>query len=191
MRSNSMAKKKKTSTVKQHKQQLLVLAVVIVVVIGSFVYWRSTQPKPVRQETPRPTITSLPAKGNPKPEKSSTVATGSNPGTGTDTTPEKITTKPTQWSASKSGVVVVQNPIIDQTIKPDAILSGTSSANTLQYRLIDDDTGIISEGSIDVKDGKFSVSMSFKSHASTGRLDVFTVNSSGVEEDEVQIKVNF
>jgi hypothetical protein len=61
----------------------------------------------------------------------------------------------------------------------------------VNYRLIDDQVGVISQGTIKVVAGNFSAAVNFKPYAKTGRLDVFTTDDNGKESNEVQVQVAF
>lgn len=183
-----MAKSKKN---RRRISKKMLLIWLVVVLVAAFAAWRITEPKPVKQKPPEATITNLPSKSSAPPEKTPSTPSSDNQGTATNAPAQTVTTSPDQWTSSQSGVIVVKTPLNNSTIQSGAILSGTSSASTIQYRLIDDNVGVISEGPITVNSGKFSVSISFQAHAQTGRLDVFTTNSAGVESSEVQLGVRF
>ncbi|MEK7599580.1 MAG: Gmad2 immunoglobulin-like domain-containing protein [Patescibacteria group bacterium] len=173
-------------------RQRLFLGAVVVVLVGVGVYsWVNRDPVP-KQKTPVATIKKLPAATTNTGEKELSGAASNNQGTATpNQNPQAVTTKPNQWISSESGVIVVQQPIKDQTIKSGATLSGTASVGQIQYRLIDDSSGVISQGIIDVSNGKYSVALGFSPKGSSGRLDVFSISASGNEINEVQIAIKF
>jgi len=49
--------------------------------------------------------------------------------------------------------------------------------------------GVISQGIIQVVNGKFSATVNFPSHSNSGRLDVYSTDSNGKEINEVQLNV--
>jgi hypothetical protein len=61
----------------------------------------------------------------------------------------------------------------------------------VQYTLIDNNVGVISQGTIPVVNGNFSATIDFSPTATAGRLDVFTTDANGKEINEVQLQVNF
>lgn len=173
------------------RRRLIVAAVVAILVGGGVYAWINRSPVP-KQKTPVATIKKLPSATTNTGEKELTGAGSNNQGTATpNQNPQAVTTKPNQWISSESGVIVVQQPVKDQTIKSGATLSGTASVGQIQYRLIDDSSGVISQGIIDVSNGKYSVALGFSSKGSSGRLDVFSINATGNEINEVQIAVRF
>lgn len=105
--------------------------------------------------------------------------------------PSSVSTDPSKWVTSDSGVIVVKQPAVGSTINSGATITGTASVGNVQYRLIDDQVGVISEGPINVVSGNFTAAISFTPHSSTGRLDVFSTEPSGKEINEVQLAVKF
>jgi hypothetical protein len=100
-------------------------------------------------------------------------------------------TSPSQWVVSKSGDITVKQPIANATFHSGDTLSGSAKVGVISFRLIDDDVGVISQGTLNVVNGDFSGTLNFTPQAPTGRLDVFTTNDQGVELNEVQISVRF
>lgn len=144
---------------------------------------------------PSTPITKLPTK---KPTNSGTKIQATNPtlSQGGPTSengqvPTNVPTNPSQWSVSASGVITVKLPSGNSTIQSGATLSGTASVSQVQYRLTDDQVGVISEGPINVVGGNFTATINFTSHGNSGRLDVFSTDTTGKEYNEVQIPVNF
>lgn len=181
---------------KRHSKKLLIIGLAVaVLLVGGWLLYRHQKDRPKVSPNPTPTITQLPSQpAANNGEKKVTATTGGNNGTATDnqgkaTTP--VTSSPSQWLTSASGVITVKQPISGATIKSGVELIGTAKASKVQYRLLDNQTGVISEGFITVASGSFSANLSFTAHSSTGRLDVFTANDNGVESNEVQIPVNF
>lgn len=76
-------------------------------------------------------------------------------------------------------------------MKPGGDVYGVATVDKVQYRLIDNTAGVISQGFINVVNGNFSAAITFKPYASTGRLDVYSLDANGREVNEVQVPVNF
>ncbi len=125
------------------------------------------------------------------PEKTPTPTNDGNQGTAIDTHGSQTSTDPKQWVTSKSGDITVKQPSANATIKPGAVVAGSAKVNQVQYRLIDDQTGVIAQGPLSVVNGNFSGSLQFQAHSSGGRLDVFSFDPSGAEINEVQIIISF
>jgi hypothetical protein len=96
------------------------------------------------------------------------------------------------WTESQSGVITVKDPLQNATIASGASLVGSATASQVQYTLIDNDVGVISQGTVNVINGTFSASINFQSTATSGRLDVYTSDpTTGKEMNLVEIPVNF
>jgi cytoskeletal protein RodZ len=102
-----------------------------------------------------------------------------------------VPTDPSKWSVSASGAITVKLPSSNGTIQSGATLTGTATVAQVQYRLTDNQVGVISAGPVNVVNGSFTAAMNFTSHGSSGRLDVFSTDASGKEYNEVQIPVSF
>lgn len=117
---------------------------------------------------------------------------GKSVGGGTDTGGTvRSSTDPSRWITSKSGNITVQQPLANAMLENGAVLSGTAKVDTIHFRLIDNKVGVIAEGTLNVVEGKFSGTLHFTPNSSTGRLDVFSTDASGVELNEIQIGVQF
>ncbi|HVS79308.1 MAG TPA: hypothetical protein VHD84_03415 [Candidatus Saccharimonadales bacterium] len=101
------------------------------------------------------------------------------------------TTNPSQWIKSTSGNITVKQPLANSTLQSGDSLIGSAKVGTVYYRLIDDKLGVVASGSLDVSGGDFSGTLHFGHKSSTGRLDVYSTNSQGVELNEIQIGVKF
>ncbi|HVX24113.1 MAG TPA: hypothetical protein VG992_02090 [Candidatus Saccharimonadales bacterium] len=113
-------------------------------------------------------------------------------GGATDTQGQAAATTPrSQWTTSASGVITVESPGNGSTLTSGNNISGMAAVSTVHFRLIDDQVGVIAQGSLKVINGSFSGKLSFGSHASTGRLDIFSTTHDGVEQNEVHISVKF
>ena len=184
------------------KSRLLKLGVVIVVAalvlmileLTGVTHLFNNEPKIQKDPSTLTKITQLPKQPAANDgEKKITSSSNGNQGTGTDNNgvTGAISASPDQWTSSQSGVVTVKSPISGSTIKSGVSLIGSSTSGEVQFRLIDDRVGVISQGSVSVVNKNFSALINFKSNGSSGRLDVFTVDSYGREFNEVQLEVKF
>ncbi|MGC1177246.1 MAG: hypothetical protein WA843_04200, partial [Candidatus Saccharimonadales bacterium] len=138
-------------------------------------------------------ISQLPAKTLPA-KNPSTSTTGANQGTTTDKNGQAssaASSDPSQWVTSESGKITLKAPLTKGTLRTGGTITGTTGQGPVQYRLIDNQAGVISQGSINVVEGNFTASIDFKAYASSGRLDVFNLDPNGKEINEVQVPVNF
>jgi len=116
-----------------------------------------------------------------------------NEGTITDNNGSTVTPPAENtWVRSSDGSsVIVYSPINNQVLQTGQILSGASTATRVNFRLIDNISGVIAQGTLSVVNGKFSGVSSFKTVASDGRVDIFTSDDQGVESNNVSIPVRF
>ena len=137
--------------------------------------------------------TSSPPKSTSTVNKTSPTNTSTNKGTATDNNGVSpvITTDSSKWLVSSSGLLTVKSPLENDKIATGANLTGIASVDQIQYRLVDDQVGVISQGFINVVDGTFSANISFVAHSTTGRLDVFSSDTYGREINEVQVPITF
>lgn len=176
---------------KRSTKKILVSLLALIVICGvAFGGYQVLKPKPTKQTAPQAKITKL-APSTSTGEKTSSTQNGINKGSAKDTTQPAITSSPNKWTSSQAGDIVVQAPLAKSVLSSGFVLSGTSSLSSLQYRLIDEEVGVVSQGPLQVKDGKFAASVSFQKRSASGRLDVFTTDPSGKETSEVQLQVSF
>jgi hypothetical protein len=188
--------KKKTS----HKRlyiALAVLALIVVVVLleatnTTHVFHKaatvSAPPKVTKKKVAQSTINN----GTKSVSGGSTVAQGTATDKNGAVPSSGVSTDASQWSTSSSRLITVKSPLRNSTFKSgDTVTGSTSVASQVQYRLIDSQTGVISQGAINVVDGNFTASLSFTPHSGSGSLDIFSVNSDDTENNEVQIPLNF
>lgn len=92
---------------------------------------------------------------------------------------------------SASGRITVYSPTTNSVVRSGGTLTGASSLSSVNYRLIDDQVGVIGSGVLKVVNGKFSGTFSFNSAGKEGRLDVFRMLDDGREVDTVEIPVRY
>jgi hypothetical protein len=124
---------------------------------------------------------------------SSTTGQGVRQSAANDTNGQSAAnTSPSQWATSASGLITLKSPVANSTFKSGGTISGTAKVSKVWYRLVDDNSGVISQGApLNVVNGKFSATLRFHAYGKTGHLDVFSFNSNGAEANEVSVKVNF
>ena len=95
------------------------------------------------------------------------------------------------WTSSSSGLIILHQPVNNSTLSNGAVINGTAKVSTVNYTLIDNKVGVISQGSLNVVNGVFSGKMIFSPQSNTGRLDVYSTNQQEVQLNEIEINVNF
>jgi hypothetical protein len=95
-------------------------------------------------------------------------------------------TKPT---VSESGAISLVNPSPNSSLGSGSSISGNATVEKVNFRLIDNDTGVVAQGQLNVVNGSFSGILNFRHQSSSGRLDVFNYSSDGAEINEIQLPV--
>lgn len=179
------------SSVKQtlRKPLLLGLAALLIILLAYVLFNHYYLNR--KQNTPNPqTTVSGPSKATGLKTANSTSRDQSLATDNQGVTPS-TTTNPSEWVTSSSGVITVKQPVNNSVLKSGDTLFGSAKVNQIQYRLIDNQVGVLAQGPISVVRGSFSVTLHFRQVGSSGRLDVFSFDSQGAEVNEVQIPVRF
>lgn len=96
-----------------------------------------------------------------------------------------------EWTISSDKAITVYSPAKSALVTNGFTLSGASTHQNVEFRLIDDVSGVISQGSVKVSSGKFSGTFSFSSKGTSGRLDIYYANPDGVESSSISIPVRY
>jgi hypothetical protein len=95
-------------------------------------------------------------------------------------------------SLPPSSDITLQQPSPNSTVQSGDTLSGLANVSTVDFILTDNSVGLIAQGSLNVVNGKFSGTLAFTPHSSTGKLEVFSPNpQTGAEENIIDTDVNF
>lgn len=118
--------------------------------------------------------------------------TNKNEGVVKDTGGEVSNIPPqSQWLVSSDKLITLYTTYKDSILKKGDAISGASSLPKIYFRLIDDVSGVIAQGTLTVIDGKFAGSFDFSTSGTNGRLDVFQASSDGVESSNIMVPVRF
>ncbi len=139
-----------------------------------------------------PSSNSSNSENTPEPDKSPN-GTSLQHSESSDTNGKAAANTPqNEWTTSVSGNITLEQPTAGTTITNGTeIVGSTKAATTVNYRLSDNSTGVLTLGTLNVVNGKFSGILYFTPKSNKGQLDVFTSNDRGVELDEIQIGINF
>lgn len=186
--------KKYKKKILRHRLLSLALVVLLIFGLGAYLYHRWTAPQV--SAIPTNTIHRLPAQPMPNNgNKTPSVSTNNNNnGSAVDTHGQSVpTTASNKWTVSQSGLITVKQPTSGSSLKSGEAIIGSAGGGIgqVEYRLLDNQIGVISQGYISVVNGNFSATISFQPHSSSGRLDVFNTDPGGREINEVQVPVNF
>lgn len=103
-----------------------------------------------------------------------------------ESVPDKST-----WTFSSSGEITLYLPAKNALISSGDKLSGQSTLKNVSFRLIDNVSGVIAQGQLNVVNGKFSGIFDFNTTATDGRLDVFGLKNDGVEFGNIEVPIRF
>lgn len=92
---------------------------------------------------------------------------------------------------SSTGEIRLFNPKANTITTSGTNVAGSSSLSKVSYRLIDNVSGVIAVGELNVVNGNFSGTLSFTTSASDGRLDIYGTKSDGVEFSNIEIPIRF
>src|SRR5665213_3204684 len=83
-------------------------------------------------------------------DKTPSTNTSINKGTATNNNSVSpvVTNDSSKWAVSSSGLLTVKSPLENDKIATGVSLSGLASVDQIQYRLVDDQVGVISQGFI-------------------------------------------
>ncbi len=100
-------------------------------------------------------------------------------------------TDSSQWIVSQSGYITVKSPVANTKLSGGSEIIGSAKVAQVNYRLIDNNVGVLTQGTLSVLNGNFSGTLHFQPKGTGGRLDIFSTDAQGVEYNEVQINVAF
>lgn len=187
--------KQPLNTKKSHKKRLLWLLVIITpLVVGAvaYAYHQATKPKPAKTTSTAKTAQNNYHDGDNRPND---VGTGGTSQGGAIDNKGEAPSSPSGGGAtitSDSGVITVKGIAANSLLSNGDALYGTStSQGVVNFRVIDEEVGMVAQGTLQIVNGSFSGKLAFTPHANTGRLDVYTTNSMGEEENNLEIPVRF
>lgn len=186
---------------KTKKQIIYILAAVFMVGIGTFLVLEKRHvinlfSKKPSQDTAKTTSTTKTAqenfnKGDPR-EAGNSLSESKGVGGIVDNNGSLSTsTNTSNPIVSKSGQISVYSPTNNSIISNGTELSGASTLSVVSYRILDNVSGQIARGELNVVGGKFSGKISFATSSPDGRLDIFGTNPDGSEFSNIEIPIRF
>jgi hypothetical protein len=178
---------------KNNKPKLLSAVFVVVIAAIAIVYFiqhgDNTQQTQSTTSAVKTASTTVPTKGTPTTDNGTTNSGGvqTTPSTTTSTLPPE-----SEWTTSSSGNITLQQPTANMPLASGDTITGLANVSTVQFILKDSQVGEIAQGSMNVTNGKFSGTLQFTPHASSGTLEVFYADpTDGAEKDIININVAF
>lgn len=186
----------KNNKPKSIKKVIIVILVLAAIFVVSFLVWKLLikNPKTESQSDQVSKTTST----APTAQENFTDGTDREPGNslGEDqgygyveenlTPPANIPDK-SNWITSSTREITVYSPTNNKQFKSGDSISGESTLSTVSFRLIDNISGVIARGQLQVTNGKFSGTFNFQTNATEARLDVFATDSQAAEFSNVEI----
>lgn len=183
-----------------NKKIILILVLIVVIVFILTIYFASkkgylfrfTENKNEQQTTTTSDLPSAQPEFTSDDEREPGNSNSENKGS-SDITDNygQITVKNNDPLSSETGEIVVYSPIKNSVIKKGEEISGTSSLEYVEYRVIDDISGLIANGRLKVVSGKFSGTIDFETSAINGRLDLYGVKADTSEFSNVEVPIRF
>jgi len=181
-----------TKKSKKRSQKFIFIGLSILVVLAGLYLWHHYYDKPkiavtATVHTPVQGTKSTPTTPQVSTNNLSSGGTTDNNGQTSGTLPPS-----SDWVMSTSGDITLQQPAASTSVKTGDTISGLANVSNVQFILTDNSVGQIDQGNLSVVNGKFSGTLQFTSHSSSGTLQVYYPNpSNGAEEDIINIDVNF
>lgn len=188
-------------TVKNSKRKKWILLGIIVAIVACFALLELTNtthiinkgPTVSTLSEPISSLPSNPAANNGEKKIASSSSVSKTTGDDKDgQVPKNLdVSDQSKWTVSQSGAITLKSPASNSSFKSGGVIFGSSKLSQVQYRLIDNQVGVISQGTIKVVNGNFTAEVSFKNYSSSGRLDMFSADQDGIESNSVQVPINF
>lgn len=191
-----MAKRSKISSRRfsiLKRRWLLLSFVALVLVVAGFLSWHhSPAIIPLTADQTNSGVKPAPSSQNATRTPAS-QNTSVNQGSAVDKNGQApaAATGSSQWTAAADGLITLKEPLKDNAFKSGDTLYGAAASGPVQFRLIDNQVGVIAQGTINVVNGSFSATANFTPYGTSGRLDVFNTDQNGKEINEVQVPVAF
>lgn len=96
-----------------------------------------------------------------------------------------------QWTVSKSGQITIYEPVNGQIISNNSLITGETTLPVVNYRILDDVSGMISQGQLSVVGGKFSASVNLSTNGAKGSIELYGADNSGKEFSNIRVPIRF
>lgn len=204
MKYNKRATKKRWTSIT--RKNLLYALSVVVIIVGIIFTLERTRVINIIENTPSitaikdqdakttSTVPSAQENFSDGNERSESGAVNKDEGYGTVKDNLGISSESTDsslWNSSKSGEITIHNPTKNKKLTTGTEISGTSILKMVSFRVIDNVSGVISQGEIQVVNGKFSGILTFTTTATEGRVDVYASKDDGQEYSNVEVPIKF
>lgn len=177
------------------KKQILFVVVIVVVIAASVLFYLWRDRKIFVKTTPTSATTIKHVVGpaiQAAPHSPSTDNSSNQGGVTSTASPSETIPPSSEWTSSSNGDITLQLPSANSTIQSGSDIAGLANVPNVGFILTDNSVGLIAQGTLSVVNGKFSGTLQFTPHSSSGTLQIYYPNpQTGGEEDIVNISVNF
>lgn len=180
---------------KRNKKKIYIAIIIAVLLIGAgaaYAVYQSRKPKPAETTSTSKTAQSDYDDGKERPTNGQNI--GTNQGGAVDNKGDDNTSTPGEAkTVSSTGMITVLGLSANSLLKNGDTLRGTTdkTVGTVQFRVLDESTGVVAQGALTVVDGAFSGTLHFNARSATGRIDIFNFDASGSEANNIEIPVRF
>lgn len=95
------------------------------------------------------------------------------------------------YIGSDSGEIKVYSPLPNSKVDMNQLIFGDTNLQKINYRIIDNISGVIASGELIAKNGSFSGKVTFNTNASEGRIDIYSTKTDGTEYNNIEIPIRF
>lgn len=93
--------------------------------------------------------------------------------------------------SSSTGEISLYSPKQNSMISNQITVAGTSTLDSVMYRISDNVSGLITTGSLKIVDGRFSGIINIDTNGDIGQLDIYSTRSDGNEFSNISVSLSF
>lgn len=171
------------------KHYIIILLAILILASVGYVWHRHNSKQLIQTTSKLPTAQNDYTGGT---THKSTASQSGNNGVATDNHGDSSVTSDSGGISSTGGLLKVVSPASGALLASGDVLKGVATSITsVQYRVVDDQIGVLAQGALDVVNGTYSGTLHFTAKSTTGRLDIFSLNAGGQEVNTVEVPVTF
>ena len=174
-------------------KKIIIMLIIVALVIAGSIFWYSQAHKAKRAETTSKSETAQSDYSDGR-DRPTNIPTGGAQGGAKDNNgkPPSGTNEPVPTKTSPNGVITVNGITDNALIKSgDSLYGMTTAPGPINFRIIDQQSGVIAQGQLNVVNGSFSGKLEFTARSNSGRLDLYTTDAMGSEANNMEIPVRF
>ncbi len=171
---------------------ILIIAVLLAAGLAGAFYYKKQHHNEAETTSPSKTAQSSYSGGKDRPANGG--STGNSQGGAIDNDGDSGTSTPSEPTIPAStGKITVAGLASGGLLTSGMQLHGTTATDVtqVQFRVIDEEVGVLGQGQLKVVNGSFSGTLQFTPRSDTGRLDVYSFDTAGSEINNIEIPVRF